>query len=1445
MYKGDEDGPEFGFCDIWIWDSDDCPPECRIFDGNCFECNAQDHCGYCADTLVCLQGEKSGPLDISYQLLLAEDESLTCEVWEFTVDDCTGGPVDCSLYTECDTCVAQEECAYCSIDRQCHAIADGIPPICNVSGAWNQDSCGCNTIFDCVDCIAEDLCGWCLTGDSPGCFEGNLTHPFDYFCPPIDQSDNINISSWQFDDDSYCDFGFSFSPVGWYFSDNGAKIYGTFPEATNRANQISIFDCGELFDEATVATFGEKNGSATCFWQNDELLVIRLGWAFSIRPNDTVTIKADTIAPKGQNSTGSPSLSPTVIYPFHPDSPVVAIRGPLYVTLLDEVTLDASLSYVTGLQDFEGGYIWEVLEGPDNPPGSLDDFKAFIDTQRNFSITFNVSDYCVPGLSYTLRLNITNWLGLTASDIYTFGVVTSSQVSVVLGTASTIRTHRKNALSLKVAVTRPALCDELDLSSNTTVIPEVCANSEFQFAWIRAYGPVFALDLKTRLTAQLFIPANTLIGGEEYLFTVTATLNNSLNIVGRATVRLIVEVDPIRARIHSGNRIISRFDTLSLDASASNDPNGLDGNLTFFWSCIGEGRFPECPANRIFAQPQFQTSIVNLPPGSLLPGNYLFSVKVRKLGLVSTDTVNIKVVWEDVPTVTLKLLDTNPPLEHPLAHQRIRFTGCVKSPSGLPLNPTGYEYSIVMGDDILSGNRLPVWPSTPLPGQNEICTILEIRQRNVVITPGAEYTLRLSARHLALADSPVDNVEGWAEFTFQTEDAPWGGRCWVDPPSASQDTIFTLQCLGYEDNKDDFPLTYEFAFLTPALGTPWWYNTGGVPNNQHQTLFLYFSSIPSWRTVVKVVDYVGAVDPSLVQFVADVVVTPSTTRNSRGTTDFIDVATEDFHDPDGIIQVSFRDKDTNTLFLALLGLMISMNQPFVDESWNINPFEDERELALRIDIMELLLHPDTSTDPTPESTLNQLSLLLELVGGANRELISESDAPRVTEQELLVNDPVANLGRSVIRSLRLLTFQGRLNNLLYVEYAFMSVSNLISFWLPMLDSSDGFDFSLEVASLIDEVSASLSLYLTPGTGLETIPGGTQFDFLISSEWLTQIPDEVEDVDNNVTLELDSTVVSEAITAQSPNTPSVGITLMTMRTDLYSWLPTDEIISPNVRFSFIYGDEEFLFDEESVREVESRAIDPPITARLPVILDNTDLNLTSILDTYGFVCQYWNNDAVGWITACVASFDNATQSLVCECSELESEQLTVRVKTVDGLPVGPGPLGEPLPDGVLLDNSSDNSTAWVLLILVVVVAIGVCLILLLGIFTWRGKAEPQEEYEPLPTKLLEEVEIESAEAESSESESEEPPRELNLSAELSSDVSEVLLYPKLDEKGRIVYAEHDGSMGALVPLTLLPLVPLTPVPLPPDILAQTPLFLRDPPELPALTPPTLAPMILIK
>jgi hypothetical protein len=321
---------------------------------------------------------------------------------------------------------------------------------------------------------------------------------------------------------------------------------------------------------------------------------------------------------------------------------------------------------------------------------------------------------------------------------------------------------------------------------------------------------VVALDLDSRSSSSLYIPAGTLQAGATYRFTLTATNADMLEYVGQASVTVRVLEEVPQAVVESGRRYLSRYAPIELDGSLSSADD-----VTYRWTCTWVGGTDltgddhSCPAERYLDTPAYHTAHVVLPASALPPGDWRFTLTVSRDNLSATADQLVTIGWDDAPTVFVRLARVGRSSTHGHsydnlpANELIQFSATVASPLGRAV--ADLVWSVTDGDIT----------NLTAPGVTRAGSDITVLTFNPdVLTPGAQYRLRLSASYAAEALQADDWAEnsglpwaastpqatGWTEVTFSIGDIPWGGSCAVDltQEGLGYASLVATRCLGFD-----------------------------------------------------------------------------------------------------------------------------------------------------------------------------------------------------------------------------------------------------------------------------------------------------------------------------------------------------------------------------------------------------------------------------------------------------------------------------------------------------------------------------------------------------------------------------------------------------------------------------------------------------------------------
>jgi hypothetical protein len=313
---------------------------------------------------------------------------------------------------------------------------------------------------------------------------------------------------------------------------------------------------------------------------------------------------------------------------------------------------------------------------------------------------------------------------------------------------------------------------------------------------VPASATIPILDLQTVQTRSLYVAASTLSPGITYIFQLEASTEIGEGVVGTETIEIKCVFGPLVANIDKQSRMVSAQDDLELDASKSYDLDAsgkaADVPFTFSWSCWTDSRrscFQDITGILLQNSPR-----IVLRSGTLVAGLYSFAVNVTKEPGPRLAQASVK-VWVypgQIPSVGIS------PLTYPVVNPgaRLVLSGIIdESASGKNIS---HLWSQIEGDSILI---YPTLVSTPL-------NLPSLSIRPGVLTSGQEYSFRFTVTDEGSGHS------GFAETSIRVNTAPTSGIFIVSPTAGMGIIdIFTLQCLGWVDDAEDLPITYEFRYI--------------------------------------------------------------------------------------------------------------------------------------------------------------------------------------------------------------------------------------------------------------------------------------------------------------------------------------------------------------------------------------------------------------------------------------------------------------------------------------------------------------------------------------------------------------------------------------------------------------------------------------------------------
>ena len=446
------------------------------------------------------------------------------------------------------------------------------------------------------------------------------------------------------------------------------------------------FACAELLDFPLVAV------ATSCAWTSDATLTANLDYRATCAPGDNVTslggvlrakcVAADCSCWPTANATTAP-LGP----PDEPLTPVAQYVGAASVGACSDLAIDATTS--TG----SGGRAWTSIAWSVNgtlPARNLTELRAHL-TASAGSTTLQVESTLLrPGEAYTFTASLTNFLGFSSSDAADgFAVRVDAgaipEVFITAGANARVLAPQSVALFARASV---AACPG-----------ESGSSAALRYAWSCS----FAAAASTSVDPRYFkLDPFTLNASSSYEVSVNVTDKSGLSNVARTTVH--VGASALVAAIDGGDRRVGLSESLSLDASASYDPDRPEARgLLYSWSCRDAAGAP-CYGVTLASQ---SINVIDAAAlAALGAGSFDFEIIVSELahgaGRNATASVRIELVVDAVPQISISALTA--PKANPSA--RLVLEGVASATE----HAVDFAWSLVRGD--LAGGSLEASAAT-------------------------------------------------------------------------------------------------------------------------------------------------------------------------------------------------------------------------------------------------------------------------------------------------------------------------------------------------------------------------------------------------------------------------------------------------------------------------------------------------------------------------------------------------------------------------------------------------------------------------------------------------------------------------------------------------------------------------------------------------------------
>ncbi|KDO21330.1 hypothetical protein SPRG_13221 [Saprolegnia parasitica CBS 223.65] len=449
-----------------------------------------------------------------------------------------------------------------------------------------------------------------------------------------------------------------------------------------------------------------------------------------------------------------------------------------------------------------------------NPFGSVADLDAMCRLRAlalaSTSLTWQINrSILLAGRNYVIGVRLTNFFQQAGLASHVVATLSDPVPVVSIVGPSAMSVQRTQAISIQAAIA--------PTTSGCTA-----ATSAVNYVWTAT-----AVDASTNATVAVslvntavdpryfVLPPNVLSTNLNYTLRISAFYASAPSVSSADVVVVSVVASPLIAQFAGGSHVVGALDAITLNASASYDPDQVDRVLQYAWSCVDVTPVLNTTTNLTSStggvcwNPMTNTVInfssgngpvVTLPPGSF------DAPKTLRFAVVVTSTCNVSVACvgrsatarTDITTVSGRI----PVVRISASSTQVNPTSkVVLTPNISSLYPYTTRWSQDVGDLNLSDGGL-LFPLNAT--QNAIAPS--------VLTPGKTYVFRLTA-----LDSTGSAGFGTISITVNTPPTP-GSMSILPAQGTAISDLFTVTCADWTDA--NLPLTYAFDLVVNDTRVP-------------------------------------------------------------------------------------------------------------------------------------------------------------------------------------------------------------------------------------------------------------------------------------------------------------------------------------------------------------------------------------------------------------------------------------------------------------------------------------------------------------------------------------------------------------------------------------------------------------------------------------------------
>ena len=355
------------------------------------------------------------------------------------------------------------------------------------------------------------------------------------------------------------------------FNSFGTSVLLKFDQDTNTPTlpKLPLESCSSIISASPSLGTG-----ASCIWNQDDELLVSLGVSAQITVGDSVTVVAGSNLKSKNEISYAADPTKTAALVGEPQATIIPVASGLVGPSSVDPCGFVELSYVV-TSPRALNYFWSCANN-ENLDSLLRSKNA-----AQVKLAKGTPELELQDFTYEIHVHATDFLGVSTAT-------------------ETLQLRKSGTASLAVSIAGQTeyltTQDVVAAASATYSLCSGSANGNLMYNWEvtdgdGALGSFLLLSTEQRSKPQLYFAPATLVGGKRYKAVLTATNEADLSHTSTASFEIAVVSPALVALIAGGPSMsVSQFATLSLDASASYDPEvgrGVaDAGLVFVWSCV-------------------------------------------------------------------------------------------------------------------------------------------------------------------------------------------------------------------------------------------------------------------------------------------------------------------------------------------------------------------------------------------------------------------------------------------------------------------------------------------------------------------------------------------------------------------------------------------------------------------------------------------------------------------------------------------------------------------------------------------------------------------------------------------------------------------------------------------------------------------------------------------